>query len=332
MVDATTNRIIAHVTRHEAPSTDTLIELLRDCVARNHTVPTFLVVDWGPDNRSRWLQETLGQFLKTTIIYRQVATGASGSPVEGKFLFNDVNLLHQLSGSTEALKRARLTTGAMLPNKYAIWTLKDLQAEYEEHYKTFNSTPYGNAKQSPDECERELCKIYGSHPRAVIPLQVLDKVLLPFVERVVRKVDKRCRIFVNRTYYASDTLGVVRGKHVTVRYRPGDPRVMIVTHPDLPGIVECPAVSTDVKYALSAPDAHEAVVLKNLNVPEVKARKAEAWALRAEQRETQERRMKKQKRAAEKAEASRAIASEANPSTNSNVVPFQHTQGGLTGC
>ncbi len=330
MVDATTNRVIAHVTRHHAPSTLTLIALLKDCIRRNHTLPTCIVVDWGADNRSEWLQQTLGQMLGITIIYRQVATGASGSPVEGKFLFNDVTMIHQLSGSTEALKRARLTTGAMKPNKHAIWSLADLQEEYEEHYATFNSTPYGNAKISPDECEKDLSKMFGDHPRMVIPMEVFDKVLQPFVPRIKRTVDKRGRIFVGRTYYANDALQALRGKRVYVRQKPDEPRVVIVSHPDLPNSIECEAVSNDVKYATTPEKAHEAIVLKNLNIPEVKARKNEAWGKRAEARDEKEKQLRARKRESEKAQRNTPSSdSTVTASSDGKVVPFHYTQGGL---
>jgi len=329
MVDATTRKVIAHVTRLNSPSTDTLIDLFRDCVVRNQTIPAIVVVDWGPDFRSKWLQESLGQILRTTIFYRQVATGASGAPVEGQFGFNDVQLIHRMRGSTEALKRARLTTGATLPYKNAIWTLKDLREHYEEHYKTFNSTPYGNAKQSPEEREKELWTIYGSHPRAVIPLDVLDRVLLPFVDRVVRKVDSRCRIFVKRTYYASGSLRNVRGKEVTVRYRPSDPTVMLVTHPELEGVVTCKAVSADVKYADSVEDAIEVVVLKNTIVAEVKARKTRNWSKHVERREKTERKLLQE--ACDAAMETTLPPKEPEPPkpATDNVIPFHYTQGGL---
>lgn len=332
MVDATTQRVVAYVTRLEAPSTDTIIALLRDCVRRNHTLPTILVVDGARDHRSTWLQETATQHLHMTILYRQVATAMSGSAVENKFLLNDVRLIHCLKGSTEALKRCRLTTGSMLPYKRAIWTLKDLQEQYDDHYEVFNNTPYGHAKQSPNEREAELCRIYGKHPRAVIPMPLLERVLLPFVDRIYRTVDRRCRIFVGRTYYASDALDCVKGKRVSVRHRPGDPRTMIVSHPDLPGPIECDAVSSDVKYADSAASASEVVLLKNLSVPEVKSRKAANWQAAAERRSIKEKGLDRRKREASKAPASDpsvAPPPAPPPASPSNVVPFYRSQGGL---
>jgi hypothetical protein len=238
-------------------------------------------------------------------------------------------LIHRIRGSTEALKRARLTTGATLPYKHAIWTLKDLREHYEDHYKTFNSTPYGTAKHSPEEREKELWRVYGSHPRAVIPLDLLDRVLLPFVDRVVRTVDARCRIFVKRTYYSSGALKNVRGKEVTVRYRPGDPTVMLVTHPDLEGVVTCKAVSADVKYAESVEDAIEVVTLKNTIGPEVKARKTSNWSKHVERREKKEKKLLQDARVV--AEQATQPPKEPEPPkvAPDNVIPFHYTQGGL---
>jgi hypothetical protein len=160
-------------------------------------------------------------------------------------------------------------------------------------------------------------------------LDVLDRVLLPFVDRVVRKVDSRCRIFVKRTYYASGDLKDVRGEEVTVRYRPSDPTVMLVTHPELNGVVTCKAVSADVKYADSVEDAIEVVVLKNTIVPEVKAKKKANWSKHVEQREKTEQKLLRGAR--ENAAETTLPPNEPEPPklAADNVIPFQYTQGGL---
>jgi hypothetical protein len=325
MVDATTDRVLAWVTRTDGPSTETLVQLLTHCVKRNQTIPTCIIVDWGPDFRSEWLQETLGAILRTTIIYRPKATGASGTPVEGKFRVLDVRSTHRMSGSTEIMRRARLVTAPMLPNKHAIWTLKDLEEHYERYYDDFNSAPYGTQKQSPNEREQELSKIFGDHPRNVIPLEVLERALLPYVKNVSRIVDKRCRIFVGRSYYASDALSDVRGEEVKVRQKPGDLKVVYVSHPKLKGIVECYAVSLDLKYAATPAEAVEVVAQKNLRSPEAEKLKHDIWAANVLNRHAMETRLRRRKRRSEK------VASEpVQQPAPDNVVEFTYSQGGLT--
>jgi hypothetical protein len=145
-----------------------------------------------------------------------------------------------------------------------------------------------------------------------------------------RIVDKRARIFVGRTYYTNPALKAIRGEAVYVRKKPDDPRVVVVFHPDLPGAIECAATSNDVKYAPTPEKAHEAYTLKNLNVPEVKAQKTEAWGKRAEAVEQKEKLLKARKREAEKAKGKMPpIGSPVTASRDGKVVPFHYTQGGL---
>lgn len=328
MVDATTHKVLGHVTRLESPSTETLIELFKDCYRRHSNVPSLVIVDWGTDFRSKWFQETLGQVFKSTIVYRQIATATSGSPVEGQFRSNDVELVHRMTGSTEALKKPRLTTGSMLPNRHSIWTLKDLREIYEDRYRIFNSTPQGTSKISPDEKEAELWNLYGSHPLRAFPADVLERVLLPLADGIYRVVDSRCRILVNRTYYASGELTKIRRKQVTVRTNPSDPRAVYVAHPDLKGIVTCRAVSADVKYSMTPDEAMEVTVLKNTNDPEASRRKAEGRAELSETRENTEKRLKKESRKKKKPKPPSPDSGEKSDE-NSNVVNFEYTQGGL---
>jgi hypothetical protein len=325
MVDATTDRVIAFVTRLKDPSTETIIALLTDCVKRNQTIPTTIVVDWGPDFRSEWLQKTLGTIFRTTIIYRPKAIGAAGSPIEGKFRVRDVRSIHRMEGSTEIMKRARQATAAMLPNKHTLWTLKDLEEHYEQYYRAFNAAPYGTNKQSPNEREAELLKVFGNHPRNVIPAELIHRALLPFVKGVVRTVDKRCRIFVNRSYYASAELRDVRGEEVDVREKPSDPQVVYVSHPKLKGIIQCGAVSSDLKYATTPAEAAEVVAQKNLKSPEADKCKHDMWKANALDRRKTEKRLSE-------AQANPPEVGPPAPDEKpaDNVVEFPYSQGGLT--
>ncbi len=323
MVDATTDRSLAWVTSLDGPNTETVIALLRHCVKRNQCLPSILYLDWGADFRSTWLQKTLCAHLGVTIIYRMKANGPAGTPVEGKFQVKDVRENHRKLGSTQIMKRARLATKSVLPYGNTVWTLKDYTERCDQYHETFNSTPYGKAKQSPNEREKELCRIYGDHPRAVIPMELMDRLLLPFVDQVRRKVDRRCRIFVKGYYYASEKLETVRGDWVDVRQR--DPKIVYASHPKLPGLVECPAVSIDLKHALTDEDART-VIQENAHIDHaVNERKRSGWAAAAMVRRATESRLKREKRR-------RAKPAEATTETPppDNVVEFAHSHGGLT--
>lgn len=334
MVDGATNKIIASILRNEAPNTDTVILLLRDCVARNGTLPTILVCDWGADFRSRWLYETLCCILKIVLIFRPKAIGEAGSPVEQVFGVLNKRDNHRVQGSTEIMKRARLVTGKAKPNNHAIWTLQDLQEQHEETLKTWNSTPYGTNNQSPNEIHESLLRIHGKHVMIRISPDLLDRALLPYTKRREHRVDDRCRIFVNGAHYASEAiLGKLRGECVEVRERPGDPREVFISHKSLQGIAPVPAVSAHLKYVDSALDATEAAFNKK-QTPEAKKRKKENWSKHRNERTAREANIEARKKAEAKAAAAPRAREESGekPQTTEipkNVIPFIRPLGGM---
>ena len=88
--------VLAWVNNIHAPCTDTVIQLVRTCVNRHLTLPSVIVVDWGADLRSTWLQKTLTA-LGVTLIYRPKASGRSGAPVESLFAATDRRYIHTLN-------------------------------------------------------------------------------------------------------------------------------------------------------------------------------------------------------------------------------------------
>jgi transposase InsO family protein len=216
MIDAVDGRALAWVTRLEGPCTETVIMLLNDCVRRHGTLPSLIVVDWGTDFRSAWLQKTLG-LLGITLVYRPKASGVSGSPVETNNREIDQRFIHTLTGSTEIMKRAREVSANMLPNKHAIWTLTDLIEQYEKIYMTYNSAPDPVNKLSPNQMSENLSGYLGMHPRRCFHPEMLRRVLLPFVNGITRKVSSKCTFVVGRKTFASDELRHIRGQEVEVR-------------------------------------------------------------------------------------------------------------------
>lgn len=322
MIDAVDGRALAWITRLEGPSTETVIMLLNDCVRRHGTLPSLIVVDWGSDFRSEWLQKTLA-FLGITLLYRPKASGVSGSPVETNNREIDQRFIHVLTGSTEIMKRAREVSANMLPYKHAIWTLTDLIEQYERVYTTYNSTPDPIKKVSPNQMSENLSSYLGMHPRKCFHPEMLRRVLLPFVDKVTRKVSSKCTFVVGRKTYASDELRHVRGQEVEVRCDPSEPRMVFASHPSIKGLVDCCAVDSDLKYAQDANDAASIVALANSPDPAAQAQMDANWEADDAALVEKEAKLKAEKKRRSKPKK----ITEEPPAAN--VVSFGIPQGGL---
>jgi putative transposase len=321
MVDATTDRSLAWVTRFDSPSTETLVQLFRHCVERNGCLPNAIMVDWGPDFQSEWLHKTMAD-LGVTIYYRMKSNGPAGTIVEDKFKAMDGRLIHRAEGSTQIMKRARLVTKAMQPAQFALWTLKDFAEGCDRYHTRFNNTPYGKNKLSPDEREEELCRIFGTHPRGVIPKEVYFRALLPAVKNVTRIVGKRCRFEVDGVIYASSALKPVIGESVEVRKE--STKMMYASHPRLPHLIPCPAVGHTIKHTASETEAHAIAKERALLAPDVEARKNQSWADASEEREATEAKLRRQRKAQK-----RVAKAPAPPEVPDNIVEFDLPVGGL---
>jgi putative transposase len=248
LIDAFDKRVLAWVTSLQSPRTDTLIALLQNCVRRHQTLPTRIVVDWGPDFRSNWLRSSLAH-IGITLEYRRKSDPVAGSPVETSFSGDNKRYVHGLSGSTAIMKHAREVSAAVHPRNFTIWTLKDLEEVHEKRYHEHNNEPHLKMRCSPNEREKNTSAYLGQHPQMCLSLELLRRILLPFVDRTKRKVSPRGTIQARKHTYSHPDLAPVREKEVEVRYDPGDPGVIYVSHPTLPGLVQCNALDDALKYA-----------------------------------------------------------------------------------
>ena len=325
MVDAADGRVLAWVTRLKDPSTMTIILLLRECARRHKTLPALVVVDWGPDLRSTWLQKTLA-LLGITLLYREKSNGPSGSPVENNNRIVDTRFIHQLSGSTEIMKRAREVSRNALPNNHAKWTLPALVKHYELFYKTYNSTPDRKTKLSPNDCSESLSNALGDHPKRCMREEMLHRALLPFADGITRTVSAKCTISVDRCTYGSSQLKHLCHKDVDVRIDPADPRVVYVFHPSLKELVECKAITLDIKYAKDANEAAEIAAITNASSPEVEKEIEDTWGSFEESIDEGEVILAQEKRA----RVRKPRKPKEEPPEADNVITFAISQGGMT--
>jgi Mu transposase-like protein len=153
-------------------------------------------------------------------------------------------------------------------------------------------------------------------------------VLLPFVNGISRKVTPKCTISIGRSTYASTELKDLRGSYVDVKHDPEDNRIVYVSHPSLKGLIDCQAVSSDVKYATDANDALMVGAIKNLPAREIQREADLGWGKLDESVERREAKLKAAKR-----KRQRKQQPVTNPPTEAslpdNVVTFRQSQGGM---
>lgn len=322
LVDAFDRRVLAWVNSPKHPSVDTLIELFRTCVARHQTLPLIIVCDWGSDFRSTWFETTLG-LLHIAIFKRVKSKGREGAPVEAMFAAGDRRYIHTLTGSTELLKQARKVTAKLDPRKHALWTLRDVEEQDLIYYDTYNNAPLQEFKCSPNERARELAAYLGNHSQRCLNEVILDRTLLPLVDGFTRKVSPMGTVFFNRERYTDSRLSDVREEEVYVRYRPGDPRRVFVSHAKLDGLVECTPVRDRLKYC---EDASEAVTISfNTNKidPQLAEKSHEAWSDFDEGVEKREAEMHKRRRRKKRGKPA------VEEPEGDNIIVLEHTAGGM---
>ena len=188
------------------------------------------------------------------IHYRPKATPVNGAPVESYFAKLVKELIHNLAGNTKLLQRARQVTKAVDPRNNTIWTEALIHELLMAYYETVNDTPRRN-RPSPNQIAAECEAKFGPPPVQVVDQEMLRRILLPYVDRVKRKVSPRGTIRCEYFTYAHDDLRVLAGKYVDVRFDSNEPRFVFVDHPTQRRVLECGVVNSNLKYAEDAADA-----------------------------------------------------------------------------
>lgn len=127
-VDAFSGKILAFVLSLEDPSKKLPMQLLRKIVRTYHRLPTWIVVDNGPEFHSMYFQ-TFAAVYGVRVAYRRPAMPRDGSPVEGG-IGRLSALVHMLVGNAKPAKDPRSLDKDLLPDKRAIWTLRAVETQF----------------------------------------------------------------------------------------------------------------------------------------------------------------------------------------------------------
>ena len=127
LTDAYSRRILACYLTYDPPSYRSVMMALRICVQRHQRLPQECFVDRGPEFGSVYFETLLTRYFVTKKD-RPTAHPRMGSVIERLFGTATTQLLHQLSGNTQATKHPRHLTREVDPKRLAVWTLSRFSA------------------------------------------------------------------------------------------------------------------------------------------------------------------------------------------------------------
>ncbi len=113
-----------------APSTQSVMMLLRDYVKRHSRLPDIIVLDNGREFHSAALS-ALCQLFDIQIRWRRASMPRDSSVVERLFGTTETEILAQLDGNTRAMKDPRSVSPSHHPEHHIRWTLPALYAAFE---------------------------------------------------------------------------------------------------------------------------------------------------------------------------------------------------------
>lgn len=226
-----TRRIVGFYLSFSAPSYVSCMMLLRDIVRRHGRLPETIVVDNGPDFRSKSFKRVLELYGVNTR-WRPKGRPRYGSVMERVFGTTNTQFVHNLNGNTKLMKHARSVTRSVRPDAYVEWTLVALHGAL----KFFFERLYGNAihpayGETPNDRFARLVHEAGARMHKWIRYDTLFRIeTCPEPDSgCTRVVDHVRGIKVNNAFYYCDAFRRQPGVHgakVEVRVEPWDPSVV----------------------------------------------------------------------------------------------------------
>ncbi len=231
MMDAWSRRVVAFWLSFEPPSYRSTMAVLRACVRSHGRLPQTLVVDGGKEFRSIYF-ESFAALYGMSIEHRPAGGARHGSVLERMFGTTNTMFVHTLAGNTQATKRVRQLTKAILPANNATW---DLEALYEAlagwFYEVYDGRDHPALGRTPGEAFAEGIRLGGTRPTTLIPYdETFLMASLPSTPKGTVRVDGTRGVKVNKIrYWCSALAGSrVHGRDVPVRIDPWDVRHVYV--------------------------------------------------------------------------------------------------------
>ncbi len=225
LTDAYSRRILACYLTYDPPSYRSVMMALRICVQRHQRLPQECFVDRGPEFGSVYFETLLTRYFVTKKD-RPTAQPRMGSVIERLFGTVTTQLLHQLSGNTQATKHPRQMTREVDPRRLAVWTLERFSARLCQYaYEVYDQMDHPALGQSPREAFAQGVQLAGMRTHRLIPYSEEFLILTcPTTRTKYAKLDAARGVVVNGLRYYNPLMrfSPEAGKRVEVRYEPFD--------------------------------------------------------------------------------------------------------------
>ena len=225
MIDARSRLPLGLALSFNAPSRAGIAEVVFDAVSRFHRVPDILCVDQGAEFNSLDFEAAIGH-LEMDKEERPATKPRFGAVIERMFGITNTGLVHELSGNTKLLRRARTLSSSHHPSREAAWTLPLLYEALEQWlFEVYPGLLHGSLGAAPREVfEQDLFRSGERATRYVRADAALRVLLAVTPDGGTRKVDPVRGISIDhlRYWHQDFARGDVGGSAVLVKVDPLD--------------------------------------------------------------------------------------------------------------
>jgi transposase InsO family protein len=221
-----TRRILAVYISFNEPGAISCLMVLRECFRRHNRLPSIIIVDWGPEFKSKEFDTLLALF-EVTKIERPPSESRYGYAIEYIFDMTNDHFIHNLQGNTQATRDVRQITAETNPENLAVWTLGILAIYLTRYtYDVYDTCFHGLLGLSPrDAFERGIARSGARlHRWKRWNGDDVRMQFLPTTDKGTAKVQPGKGIKIKRIYYwcSEFDLPDVMQTSVPVRFDPFD--------------------------------------------------------------------------------------------------------------
>lgn len=223
MLDAYSRKVLAFWITFDPPSYHSCMMLIKRCVQQYSRIPRVIVFDGGAEFDGIYL-ETLLAFLKTTKKSRAKSKARFGSVLERFFGTSNTQLIHNLSGNTQATKTPRTCVPSHDPKALCAWTLQSFTNCFANWItQVYEKSPHKSLGTSPSQVFAMGLQDLGMRTHKHITYnREFELLCMPTSKTGLAKIDRVKGINLNyQNYWCNEfTDPALSGKKVPVRFDP----------------------------------------------------------------------------------------------------------------